>query len=184
MDEDRVNRIRYNVNIQHSRAGCGTGLTSPAVFSEALARPLIERPADWDVLINKFKIDTFSIPITIVKLKEFQPLRGNGSYETDYTVFLRVGLDEYSATCMFTPEQNKDVKPSIVRVREDGYVKYDNTGETFFVYSYEHILDMINNAIEDVCKQANLDDAPFFSYEPSQQHITIQYPWSLNKEIC
>ena len=62
MDEDRVNRIRYNVNIQHSRAGCGSGITSPAVFSEELARPLIERPADYDVLINKLKIDTSPSP--------------------------------------------------------------------------------------------------------------------------
>ena len=41
---------------------------------------------------------------------------------------------------------------------------------------YEHILDMINEAIGDACKQADMDESPVFSYEPSQQLITIQYP--------
>ena len=86
MNEDRVDRIHYNVNIQHDRTAAGFGLGSPAVFSEVLARPLINNPSEWDVLINKFKIDTFTIPITIVKLREYQPVRTDGKYLTDYNV--------------------------------------------------------------------------------------------------
>ena len=86
MNEDRVDRICYNINTQHSRAGAGNGLNSPAIFSESLARPLINNPSEWDVLINKFKIDTFTIPITIVKLREYQPVRTDGKYFTDYWV--------------------------------------------------------------------------------------------------
>ena len=107
MNEDRVDRIRYNINIQHSRAGAGNGLNSPAVFSEALARPLINNPSEWDVLINKFKIDTFSIPITIVKLQEYQPLRTDGKFFTDYWVQLvDAGGYVHTAPCMYKPEQS------------------------------------------------------------------------------
>ena len=152
MNEDRVDRIRYNINIQHSRAGAGNGLTSPAIFSESLARPLINNPSEWDVLINKFKIDTFSIPITIVKLKEYQPVRTDGKYLTDYNVQVIHNSYVYSAPCYFKPEhQSPDSNPPVVSTREDGQVKYDNTHETFFVYSYQHIIDMINDAIEKVC---------------------------------
>ena len=104
MNEDRVDRIRYNINIQPSRAGAGNGLTSPAIFSESLARPLIN-PSEWDVLINKFKLDTFTIPITIVKLREYQPVRTDGKYFTDYWVQLIDGGGYvYSAPCYFKPE--------------------------------------------------------------------------------
>ena len=59
MDEDRVTKLRYNINIQYSRTGAGTKLASPAVFSECLARLLIYNPSQWDVIIiNKIKIDT------------------------------------------------------------------------------------------------------------------------------
>ena len=57
MNEDRVDRICYNINIQHDRTAAGNDLNSSAVFSESLARPLISNPSEWDVLINKFKIE-------------------------------------------------------------------------------------------------------------------------------
>ena len=101
MNEDRVDRIHYNVNIQHSRAGAGNGLTSPAIFSESLARPLISNPSEWDVLINKFKIDTFTIPITIIKLREYQPVRTDGRYLTDYDEQIIHNGYVYSAPCYF-----------------------------------------------------------------------------------
>ena len=150
--------VAYIFNIQHSRAGAGNGLTSPAIFSESLARPLINNPSEWDVLINKFKIDTFSIPITIVKLKEYQPVRTDGKYLTDYNVQIIHNGYVYSAPCYFKPEhQSPDSKPPVVSTRDDGQVKYGNTYETFFVYSYQHILDMINDAIEEVSQEAGLD---------------------------
>ena len=164
MNEDRVDRIHYNINIQHSRAAAGNGFTSPAIFSEVLARPLINNPSEWDVLINKFKIDTFTIPITIVKIREYQPVRTDGKYLTDYNVQVIHNGYVYSAPCYFKPEhQSPDTTPPVVATREDGQVKYDNTHETFFVYSYQHILDMINDAIEEVCAEAGLDgDCPHF----------------------
>ena len=174
MNEDRVDRIHYNINIQHSRAGAGNGLTSPAIFSESLARPLINNPSEWDVLINKFKIDTFSIPITIVKLREYQPVRTDGKYLTDYNVQIIHNGYVYSAPCYFKPEhQSLDTTPLVVNTREDGQVKYDNTHETFFVYSYQHILDMINDAIEEVYAEAGIvDSSPFFQYSNNNQLLT------------
>ena len=50
------------VNIQYSRTGAGTMLTSPAVFSECLARLLIYSQSQWVIIINKFKIDTLFNP--------------------------------------------------------------------------------------------------------------------------
>ena len=139
------------------------------MFSESLARPLINNPAEWDVLINKFKIDTFSIPITIVKLKEYQPVRTDGKYLTDCNVQVIHNGYVYSAPCYFKPEhQSPDTNPSVVSIKEDGLVKYDNTEEAFFVYSYQQILDMVNEAIEEVCAEAGLDgDYPHFGISNS-----------------
>ena len=174
MNEDRVDRIRYNINIQHSRAGAGNGLTSPAIFSESLARPLINNPSEWDVLINKFKIDTFTIPITIVKLKEYQT-RKTTEFETDYDVQLVYKDYVYSAQVMYKPEPNTNPSVKVVETREDGMVKYDNTDEAFFVYSYQQILDMINEAIEKVCADAYIESAPFLLYDTRTQLISAQY---------
>ena len=177
MDEDRVTKLRYNVNIQYSRAGAGTKLSSPAVFSECLARPLIYNPSQWDVLINKFKIDTFSIPLTIVELQEFQPLTQDGNYQTNYWVYLKNGGMTYVAQCVFTPEHKAETPPRVMNVREDGYVKYDNCNSTFFVYSYQHFLDMVNGAIMNVCHQAGLDSTvPELQFNPDTQTIMVDYP--------
>ena len=102
MDENRVIRLHCNINIQYSRGGTDFRLSSPAVFSETLARPLIQNPSQWDVLINKFKIDTFSIPLTIVELQEYQPISTDGSYLTNYWVTLKHGAMYYSAQCAQT----------------------------------------------------------------------------------
>ena len=58
MNEDRVTKLCYNVNIQYNRGGTSHRLTSPAMFSECMVKPLIQVPSEWDVLISKFKIDT------------------------------------------------------------------------------------------------------------------------------
>ena len=73
MDEDRVSKFHYNINIQHTRGGADHKLTSAAVFSECLVRPLLKNPSQWDVAINKFKIDTFSIPLTLLSSKTTSP---------------------------------------------------------------------------------------------------------------
>ena len=117
MNEDRVDRICYNINIQHSRAGAGNGLNSPAVFSESLARPLICNPSEWDILINKFKIDTFTIPITIVKLREYQPVRTDGKYFTDYWVQLIHNGYVYQAQVMYKPEPNTNPTVKVVETK-------------------------------------------------------------------
>ena len=164
MNEDRVDRIRYNVNIQHSRTGAGNGLTSPAIFSESLARPLI----------NKFKIDTFTIPITIVKLKEYQPVRTDGKFFTDYWVqLIDAGGYVHTAPCMYKPEQQLNTCAPVQDTRPSGDIKYDNTSEVFFVYSYQHILDMINEAIEEVCAEGGIESAPFFTYDSRTQLISV-----------
>ena len=179
MNEDRVDRI-----IQHSRAGAGNDLNSPAVFSESLARPLINNPSEWDVLINKFKIDTFSIPITIVKLREYQPVRTDGRYLTDYNVQVIHNGYVYTAPCYFKPEhQTPDSNPPVVSTREDGQVKYDNTHENFFEYSIEHFLEMINTAIKDAFSDANLSNPTNFEYDPVTQLISVQYPTEFSKQM-
>ena len=183
MNEDRVDRIRYNINIQHDRTAVGLGVTSPAVFSEALARPLINNPSEWDVLINKFKIDTFSIPITIVKLQEYQPEPRHAVYLTDYWVHLDVNGEKFSKQCKFIPEESHYPGPTVVNRRADGWVKYDNTHENFFEYSIEHFLEMINTAISDAFSDANLSNPTNFEYDPVTQLISVQYPTEFSKQM-
>ena len=59
--------------------------------------------------------------------------------------------------------------------KTSGEVKYDNTHETFFVYSYQQILDMINEAIEEVCAEGGIESAPYFTYDSRTQLISVQY---------
>ena len=86
-------------------------------------------------------------------------MRTDGKYLTDYNVQVIHNGSVYSAPCYFKPEhQSPDTNPPVVSTRDDGQVKYDNTHETFFVYSYQHILDMINDAIEEVSQEAGLNN--------------------------
>ena len=185
MDEDRVSKFRYNINIQYTRGGPDHKLTSAAVFSECLARPLLKNPSQWDVTINKFKIDTFSIPLTIVELQDYQPLTPDGTYLTDYWVYLEYNGITYFAQCVHNPERKVHASPRVMHVKEeDGTVKYDNTDPTFFVYSYQHFLDMINGAITDVCHQAGLDaHVPEITFDPDTQRINVAYTELFRQDI-
>ena len=184
MDEDRVTHLCYNINIQYSRGGTDFRLSSPAVFSETLARPLIQNPSQWDVLINKFKIDTFSIPLTIVELQEYQPISTDGSYLTNYWVTLKHGAMYYSAQCVHRPEHNCNAPPKVMNVNEEGYVKYDNCNAAFFVYSYQHFLDMVNDGMKNVCHQAGIDSTvPEILFDPDTQRIDVSYPENFRQDL-
>ena len=54
-------------------------------------------------------------------------------------------------------------------------VKYDNTHETFFVYSYQQIFDMINNATDEVCMKAGMESGPIFRYSESSQLLSLLF---------
>ena len=176
MNEDRVTKLHYNVNIQYNRGGTSHRLTSPAMFSECMAKPLIQVPSEWDVLISKFKIDTQSIPLTIVKLQEYQPVRSDGKFNTDYFVYLEDGGMLYTARCEFKPEHDVHASPVVMKMNSAGEVKYNNCSETFFVWSYQYFLDMINDAIMDVCHQAELDAyTPGLYYHLAHEKICVEY---------
>ena len=69
-----------------------------------------------------------------------------------------------------------DTNPPVVSTRDDGQVKYDNTHETFFVYSYQHIIDMINDAIEEASIEAGLDgDYPHFGMSNSSDLLSFTF---------
>ena len=74
----------------------------------------------------------------------------------------------YFAQCVHNPERKVHASPRVMHVKEDdGTVKYDNTDPTFFVYSYQHFLDMINDGMKNVCHQAGLDSTvPEILFDP------------------
>ena len=74
-----------------------------------------------------------------------------------------------------TSQQSLYSRAPVQDTRKDGWFKYDNTSEVFFVYSYQHILDMINETIEEVCADAYIESALYFTYDSRTQLISVQY---------
>ena len=81
-------------------------------------------------------------------------------------------------------DQQCNAPPKVMNVNEAGQVKYDNCNAAFFVYSYQHFLDMVNGAIKNVCHQAGLDSTvPEIVFDPDTQRIEVSYPENFRQDL-
>ena len=94
-------KLYYNINIT-SNIKKGE-FESEAKFSVILNQSLIGDAGKYQFLLQKFKIDTESIPLFHVELAQPQaPVSGNMNFVTLYKVYVVVGGVQYCSSVLYS----------------------------------------------------------------------------------
>jgi len=125
-------RIYYNVSI---RADPDQGRTL-AYYLENRTVPLIAEPEQYYITVARFSIPANAIPIFIM---EAQIGQSNVNL-TPFTITIRFGNIDYVQNIIYTP-RNSFPTPASPLVRQDISTGY------YYVYSYSHMIEMINTAL-------------------------------------
>ena len=150
----------YNINIV-GHPGPGE-FESRASFSVVLRQDILDDVGSYKFLLHKFKIDTESIPLFHVSLQQPQtPVTNNTGFITTYKVYRVVNGVAYSRNITYSCPSMKPA--SIVRM-DGGLAYYDNRDFVFAIYSYDHFIGMVNDAIQGLYDDAGLTlAAPFLN---------------------
>jgi len=152
-----------------------------AKFNANLSNVIVQNANEYSLIVQKFKIDSESIPLFHVELLQpQQKVLNNSGFITKYIVYLNYNGVTYSANLLYNKPYGKPAP--IVKTNTDGTVIYENRDNMFAIYSYNDFIKMINNAITSICEQANAD-IPFFEYDPNSEKIKFYNPVSFGGTI-
>ena len=166
-------KIYYNISINGNPGP--NNYYIPAKFSVNLNDSIVLDASKFSLIVQKFKIDSESIPLFHVELLQPQnKIVGNVGFITKYVIYLTNNGNVYSQPLIY----NKPFAPPapIIKQNDDGTVIYDNRHNMFSIYSYSDFLLMINTAINSIATQAGLTDIPFFEYDPFSERIKFFVP--------
>lgn len=186
-EHNQGNRIYLSVNIYNNPDRDHNNYGSEAVFDGTLSENVISNPREWEVSVNKFRIDTRSIPLSIAEISE----RGRtvelndpeeNKYETNYVIlggYLTIDGE-------FVPDQEKinltysNKNPAFFsngEPKKDRTGKfYDNTDPFFWIYNYQDLIDIFNQPYN--ANGASTEVFPHFHADPGTQIVKATY----NKE--
>ena len=158
-------KIYYNIDIT-SNAKPGD-FTSEAKFDVVLNQALIENVSDYQFLVQKFKIDSESIPLFYVDLQQPQPpVSNNTNFITNYNIYAVTGgllPTLYSVPVLYSAPANK---PARIARTEGLNVYYDNRDLAFAIFSYDYFVTCINNALVTLFqKMGSGSQPPLFQYD-------------------
>ena len=138
---DLREKVYYNINIV-STARPGE-FASDASFNAFLNQALIDA-SQYQFMLQKFKIDSESIPLFYVELSQPQPpVINNTNFITNYTVYFVNNGMLYSAPLLDSDPYSLTAK---IMKSDAGGVYYDNRDEVFALYSYDVFINMVNDA--------------------------------------
>ena len=142
-----------------------------------LARPLVDNPSEYKMIVQKFSIDGEAIPVSIIELKNPQTPKTQ-DWETIHNVYVVDGLGNVAtANVKFNSERIPNKPPIPIRV-EGGMAYYNNKDRYFFVYTYTYLIRKINEALSEAYLQLfpSIPYPPRFVYDPASQLITLFVP--------
>lgn len=166
MTVNTADMFYYNVVINNS-----TENSIFANYSEQRDIPLLKNPSDYYMSIIRFSVPGFSIPIAIIPWTNAPTLPAT----TPFNILL-----SYNGTTITqnVPYFSRTINPNFQVLPNSPY---------FYVYTYQHLIDLINNAF--VLALAALNTAlgtpiagavaPYLTYDASTQLITF----NLQKEF-
>lgn len=159
MTAGNTDMFYYNVVINNNK-----NFSVFADYSEVRDIPLLKKPGDYYMSVIRFSVPGFSIPIAIIPSVNFPTL----PTQTPYNILL-----SYNGT---TVTQNvtyfsRTINPNFPITERSPY---------FYVYTYQHLIDLINNAFTAafaalVAAVGPIAGAvaPYLTYDPTTQLITF-----------
>jgi hypothetical protein len=155
----------------------------PEIFTPCTAivnytSPIIDNPSDYYLTINRFVIDTQTIPLIVPLTAPYPNVNAN-------VLIYKVAMSFYNGTSftysdpinvVYIPSNKNAPVPSY-----DGY-KQDVSTNYYYVYSYTTFLTMINTAYATALTNLNgkiatgVSTPPLFYYDPDLQVCTLKCP--------
>lgn len=114
----------------------------PLVFTEQRNNPILNNPSDYFLSVTRFSLETASLPLLLPQVELNQPnpdklvYSFTMSYEYSGTVY------EYKQNLIFIPQDKNQPTPAAPLVFQD------LTSEYYYIYSFMHFMNIVNNALQ------------------------------------
>lgn len=173
INKSNSDHIYFNIEISNPLLKGNTTENNyiPASFYENLTQPLLSNPSEYYISIVRFRVPGTSIPIFIADIINNQP----NINLTAYVVCLSYQGNDFPQNIIYQPDNISQLpKPPIP------FQDLDTT--YYYVYSYQHMIDMINIAFESsfaalkaAFPAAPPTQPPFLYYDATTQLISIVF---------
>jgi hypothetical protein len=145
--------------------------SKPAKFSATLSQAVVRNASNYKLFVQKWRVDSESIPLFHVDLLQPQPpVTNNTNFQTNYIVYVVSGGTLYRSPVLFS---RPNAEQAAVIKRSGTMVYYNNISNTFAIYFYQPFLDIVNAAISTCYANAGLPNAPFFLYHDIERRIKL-----------
>lgn len=124
--------VRFNIDIIND-----TDSPAPCEYYESRSAPLLKKPSDYYMTIERFTIPTSDIPIMISQIKTGQ----SNVNLTNWKVQIVYNTNVYEAPIYHIPCVDASLTPRAPLVKQDLSTRY------YFITSYVQFVLMINNAL-------------------------------------
>lgn len=168
-NQDGDNNVYFNVEIANPSIYGGDTPNILAQHSETTTQPIVDVAGDYYLSIVRFSVPGNQIPLTVMQIINGQ----NNANLTPYTVCLSYDGVDYPVQIVYIPT-GRYAQPSAPNPFQDYTNPYYN------IYSYEHVLSMINTAIMTSFNLLKTDNPgvatthpPFLIFDPTTQLISF-----------
>ncbi len=168
-NKDGDNNVYFNVEISNPSINATPSTNIYAQHSETTTQSIVDCASDYYLSIVRFSIPGNQIPLTIMQIVANQP----NPNLTPYSVCLSYDGNDYPVSVIYVPT-GRYPRPSAPIPNQDYTNPYYN------IFSYEHVLSMINTALMtsfNQLKTANPgapgNNPPFLIFDPTTQLISL-----------
>jgi hypothetical protein len=163
----------YNIQITNDNTS-NPSFRQPIVFNEARTVPLLVNPSEHFMSVQRFSLDTSTLPVFVVRPKLGGTILDALGMPTIYSVFYVDDNVPFADTIqIYWSPQDKTLKPPSGPITEKDY-----NNPYFYCYSIEYFLEMINASIYYEVTTAGAQP-PRLYYDSTNNLITLAafYDW-------
>jgi hypothetical protein len=165
-----INPYHVYVDINVNNANQQNAEPVPLIFNEQRNSPIISNPSDYFFSVVRFSVDTTTLPLLYpaVLLGQSDPNKLVYSFTMTYNY---LGTDyTYQQHLIYTPQNNQNTpNPPLVN--------QDSVGEYYYIYSFNHFINICNQALQSCYNGLNSlvigaggtlpsSVAPFLEWDP------------------
>jgi len=117
-----------------------------AIFEDQRQSAILRNPEEYYLTIARFTVDTSTMPLFVMNVSnsiQFPGTPDNNLTDTPFIITMEYGGFEFKSSIQYTPEDKSARVPDVERD-----INEYNTSEYFFVYTYQHLVDMVNTCFK------------------------------------
>lgn len=167
--DDSSDNIYYNIEINNVLSSGTENSQVPAQYFENTSQSVLTDPSQYYLTIARFSVPGSAIPIFIMDIINNQ---ANPNL-TPYIFCLSYAGNDYPVNIIYYPLNNSSAPTTAIPAQQVN-------SNYYYVYSYDHMIQMINIALADSFSQLKTANPgappsrpPFFTYDAVTQLISL-----------